>query len=99
MSEVLTVVRDTARNLAALTAKRSYFEPEQRSVRNIVLSRFSTKLRELGVHFQGMGMPAENVGGIKIQLRDREIEVPIGEAADLVDGILKPVEFLRNFEI
>ena len=64
-----------------------------------MLSRFSTKLRELGVPIQQMGMPVESPGGIKIRFNEREIEVPIGEAADLVDDILKPVEFLRRFEI
>jgi hypothetical protein len=99
MAEVLTLVRDTSRNLAALGSRRSQVESEERSIRSIVLSRFSTKLRELGVPVQSMGMPVENPGGITIRLSEREIEVPIGEAADLVDGILKPVEFLRHLEI
>lgn len=99
MAEVLTVVRDTSRNLAALGTKKSQAEPDHHSVRSIVLSRFSTKLRELGVRWQQMGMPVENPGGITIRLNERDVEVPIGEAADLVDGILKPVEFLRRLEI
>jgi hypothetical protein len=43
-------------------------EPEQRSVRSTVLSRFSTKLRELGAPVQQMGMPVETPGGITVRL-------------------------------
>lgn len=99
MAEILTVVRDTSRNLAAVSARRPQVELANRSIRDIVMSRFSTKLRELGVPCQQMGMPVETPGGITIRLNDREIEVSIGDAADLVDGILKPVEFLKRIGI
>ncbi len=32
-------------------------------------------------------------------LNDWDIDVSIGEATDFVDGILKPVEFLKRLEI
>jgi TIR domain len=99
MSEVLTLVRDTSRSLAAVSARRPQVEPENRPIRSIVMSRFSTKLRELGVPCQQMGMPVEAPGGITMRLNDREIEVSIGDAADFVDGILKPVDFLKRIGI
>ena len=60
------------------------------------MSRLSEKLRELGVRFQQMGMPVEVPGGITIRLDEREIEIPIGDAADVVDGIIKPVDVLKR---
>jgi hypothetical protein len=72
---------------------------DNRRVRDAVLERFSTKLRELGVSVQSMGMPVEMAGGITIHFGDRDVEVSIGEAADLVDGILKPVEFLKRIGV
>jgi hypothetical protein len=39
-------------------------------------------------------MPVEVAGGITIEFEDRRVELPIGEAADVVDGIINPVEFL-----
>jgi hypothetical protein len=69
---------------------------DNRRVREVVLGRFSTKLRELGVSVQSVGMPVEVAGGITMRLGDRDVEVSIGDAADLVDGILKPLEFLKR---
>jgi hypothetical protein len=68
----------------------------ERRVRDAVLERFSNKLQDLGVRVQSMGMPVEMRGGITMHFADRSIEVSIGDAADLVDGILKPVEFLKQ---
>ncbi len=96
LSEVLTLSRDMSRNLGSLNAITFSVEPESRTVRSIVMSRFSTKLRELGVQVTQMSMPVENPGGITVRLAERQIEVSIGDAADFVDGILKPVEFLRR---
>ena len=56
-------------------------------------------MRELGVQWQQLGMPAEAPGGITLRLNDREMEVSIGDAADVVDGILKPVDFLKRIGI
>jgi hypothetical protein len=70
-----------------------------RRVRDAVLERFSTKLQELGVSVQSMGMPVERPGGITIHFGDRDVEVSIGDAADLVDGILRPVEFLKRIGV
>ena len=50
----------------------------------------------LGVKWQQMSMPSEVLGGISLKLADRDFEVSIGDAADLVDGIVKPVEFLKK---
>ena len=72
---------------------------DNRRVRDVVLERFSTKLRELGVLVQSMGMPVEAKGGITMHFGDRDVEVSIGDAADLVDGILKPVEFLKRIGV
>jgi hypothetical protein len=68
-------------------------------VRDAVLERFSTKLRELGVPVKSMGMPVEVAGGITMHFGDHDVEVSIGDAADLVDGILKPVEFLKRIGV
>jgi hypothetical protein len=67
-----------------------------RRVRDAILERFSTKLRELGISVQSTGMPVEVPGGITMHFGDRDVQVSIGDAADLVDGILKPVEFLKK---
>lgn len=72
---------------------------DNKRVRDAVLERFSTKLRELGVSVQSMGMPVEVTGGIMMHFGDHDVEVSIGDAADLVDGILKPVEFLKRIGV
>jgi hypothetical protein len=72
---------------------------DNRRVRDAVLERFSTKLRELGVVVPTMGMPTEVPGGIRMDFGDHEVEVSIGDATDLVDGILKPVEFLKRIGV
>jgi hypothetical protein len=72
---------------------------DNRRVRDAVLERFSTKLRELGVSVQSIGMPVEVAGGITLHFGDRDVEVSIGDAVDLVDGILKPVEFLKRIGV
>jgi hypothetical protein len=95
INEILTVVRDTSRSLAGIVSSDRREQTESRRIRDIVMSRFSEKLRELGVRYQQMGMPVEVSGGITIKLDEREIEVPIGDAADFVDGIIKPVDFLK----
>jgi hypothetical protein len=96
VSEILTVVRDTSRSLATIASSGRLQQPESRRVRDIVMSRLGDRLRELGVRWQQMGMPAEVAGGITIKLNEREIEIPIGEAADVVDGIVRPVDFLKR---
>ncbi|MCW5963963.1 MAG: hypothetical protein KIT83_07985 [Bryobacterales bacterium] len=65
-------------------------------IRETIMERFSHRLRELGVPVLGLGMPVEASGGITIEYADRKIEVPIGEAADIVDGIITPLEFLKR---
>lgn len=64
-----------------------------------MMSRFSDKLRELGLTALQMSMPVEVPGGIKIWIQEREVEISIGEAADFVDGITTPVQFIRRFEL
>jgi len=95
VNEILTVVRDTSRNLANIVPS-GRLRPEGESVRSIVISRLGEKLRELGVRYQQMGMPLEVAGGITIRLDEKDIEIPIGDAADIVDGIIKPVDFLKR---
>lgn len=51
---------------------------DNRRVRDAVLERFSTKLRELGVSVQSMGMPVEVTGGITMHFGDHDVEVSIG---------------------
>lgn len=88
-------MRDTAKSVATPRG-RSVIDESNRTVRNIVLDRLSKKLRDLGVKYEQMGMPSEVPGGITIRLAGRDVEIPIGEAADVVDGIIKPVDFLRR---
>ncbi|MGH9667622.1 MAG: hypothetical protein ACRD9L_24645, partial [Bryobacteraceae bacterium] len=51
---------------------------DTKRVRDAVLERFSTKLRELGVSVQSMGMPVEVTGGITIHFGNNDVEVSIG---------------------
>lgn len=95
ISEILAVVRDTSRSVASVASASRPQQPESRRVRDIVMSRLADRLRELGVRYQNMSMPVEISGGIKIKLDEKEVEFPIGDVADFVDGIIKPVDFLR----
>jgi hypothetical protein len=95
--EILTLARETSRQVARITPREDSQRPEdRRKVRDIILSRFSRQLMELGVKWQQMGVPSESPGGISLKLADRDFEISIGEAADLVDGIVKPIEFLKK---
>ena len=49
--------------------------------------------------YKSIGMPVEVAGGITLHFGDRDVEVSIGDAVDLVDGILKPVEFLKRIGV
>jgi hypothetical protein len=93
--EILTIVRDTSRNVAAVQGPTVPHE-SSKTIRSIVMGRLSDKLRRLGVPIQQMSMPVESPGGIKIRMGERDVELSIGEAADAVDGLITPVEFLKR---
>lgn len=93
--EILTIVRDTSRNVATFQAPM-ILDESNKTIRGIVMGRLSDKLRQLGVPIQQMSMPVESPGGIKLRVGERDVELSIGEAADVVDGIITPVNFLKR---
>ena len=93
--EILTIVRDTSRSVATFQGP-TLFEESSKTIRGTVMGRLSDKLRQLGVPVQQMSMPVESLGGITIRIGERDVELSIGEAADVVDGIITPVNFLKR---
>jgi|ERR1035437_7560321 hypothetical protein len=93
--EILTIVRDTSRNVATFQGP-TILDESSKTIRGIVMGRLSDKLRQLGVPVRQMSMPVESLGGITIRIGDRDVELSIGEAADVVDGIITPVNFLKR---
>jgi hypothetical protein len=95
-AEILTLVRDISKSLPAASRIKAPLEPDdRRPVRSIASDRFFSRIRELGVRATSMSMPMETRGGITIELESRKVEVPIGDVADFVDGILKPIDLLE----
>jgi hypothetical protein len=98
IAQILSIAQEIQGKIQAATAPAVWgrIGGDNRRIRDVILERFSTKMRELGVPVQSMAMPSEIQGGITLRFGDHQVEVSIGEAADLVDGILRPVEFLKR---
>ncbi|MBM3746924.1 MAG: hypothetical protein FJW34_14130 [Acidobacteria bacterium] len=96
IAQILSAVQEIKGAVQGQVAQRPWGHGRSRLVRDVVMERLSDKLRELGVPVKSLGMPVETPGGITIECGDRKIEIPIGDAADLVDGIIKPLEFLKR---
>lgn len=96
IAQILSAVQEIKGAVQGQVAQRPSGYVRSRLVRDAIMERFADKLRELGVPVKSLSMPVEIAGGITIEFADRRIEIPIGDAADFVDGIIKPLELLKR---
>ena len=96
-SRILERALGISRNLAERITRDSSGEPiivaaKAMGIKAAVLQRVLLFLNPV------IGESAQRIYKLTILFDERQVEVSIGDAVDLVDGILKPVEFLKRLQ-
>lgn len=99
IAQILSAVQEIKGAFHGQVSPRPWESGHSRLVREVVMERFSDKLRELGLPVKGLSMPMEVPGGIMIEFVDRKFEISLEDAADFVDGIIKPLELLKRIGV